>query len=210
MEYNEAFIAGKQKLARILKGKKGASSDPRIPPGQTVTKGFPVLDLGVKPDFDPATWRLHVYGLVEKELSLTYQDILAMPATALTKDFHCVTRWSKLDVTWKGVSFRDVVAAVKPKPAWRFLIQEGMDGYTTNVPREDLEQDNVILAYELEGKPIPREHGWPLRMIIPHLYGWKGSKFLRGLKFVEKDESGFWEVRGYHNHGDVANEERYS
>lgn len=211
MDYNEAFIKGKEKIARVFKDRKHEQgTDQRVPPGQTLTQGFPVLDLGVKPNFDSDTWRLHVYGLVEKEQHFTYNDLLTMPSTSLTADFHCVTRWSKLDVKWKGVLFKDFVALVKPKEAWKCLIQEGMDGYTTNVPRKDLECDNVLLAYELDGKPIPREHGWPLRMIIPHLYGWKGSKFLNGLKFTDNDEPGFWEVRGYHNHGDVLKEERYS
>ena len=211
MGYNEAYIQGKEKIARLFKERHHPQEkNQRIPPGQTVTKGFPVLDLGVRPEFNRATWNLHVHGLVEKELRLTFDDILAMPATSLTSDFHCVTSWSKIDVKWKGVLFGDFARIVKAKKDWRFLIQEGMDGYSTNVPREDLERENVLLAYELDGKPLPREHGWPLRMIIPHLYAWKGSKFLNGLEFSPTDEPGFWEVRGYHNHGDAMKEERYS
>jgi len=190
---------------------KNKNKDERpIPPGQHLVHNFPVLDLGIQPDFDQKTWKLRVYGLVEKEREFSYQDILKMPVSGLAADFHCVTSWTQQDVKWKGVLLKDFLKSVKPKPAWKFLIQESADEYSTNVPREDLEKDNVLLAYELEGKPLPREHGWPMRIIIPHLYGWKSAKFLRGLKFSDKDEPGFWEVRGYHNRGRVEEEERYS
>lgn len=209
MSYNESFIKAKETVANLFKEKKEQDrGDRRRPPGQVITKAFPVLDLGVKPDFDAKTWKLKVYGLV-KEREFTYGDILKMPSTSLSADFSCVTHWTKLDVKWKGILFKDIVKLVKPNDNWGFLIQESSDGYTTNVPREDLEQKNVLLAYELEGKPIPQEHGWPLRLIIPHLYAWKGAKFLKALKFTDKDEPGFWEVRGYHNHGDVWRSERY-
>ncbi len=210
-EINEKYIEAKEKLANLFRNKKHSENvNKRLPPGQYLTEKFPVLDLGVKPEFDKAKWSLKVYGLIEKELSFTYNKILKMPATNLTEDFHCVTSWSKFDVKWKGVSFKDFVKIVKPKDNWKYLIQYGTDGYSTNVPREDLEKNNVIIAYELEGKPISQEHGWPMRMIIPQLYAWKGSKFLNALKFVDKDEPGFWEVRGYNNHGDIWKEERYS
>lgn len=128
----------------------------------------------------------------------------------MTADFHCVTRWSKLDVKWKGVNWKYFLKIVKPDDNWKFIIQESADGYTTNVAREELEKSDVLLAYDLDGKPLPKEHGWPLRMIIPHLYGWKGAKFLKAIKFTDKDEPGFWEVKGYHNKGDAWKEERYS
>lgn len=210
MSYNQSYICAKEKVATLFRNKKEKDKgSSRRPPGQVITKAFPILDLGVKPDFDPKTWRLNVYGLV-KEKKFSYADILKMPSTSLTADFHCVTHWSKLDVRWKGILFRDFLNVVKPKTNWKFLIQESTDGYATNVPREDLEKKNVLLAYELEGKPLPREHGWPIRLIIPHLYAWKGAKFLKALKFADKDEPGFWEVRGYHNHGDALKQERYS
>lgn len=210
MGYNESYIKAKETVASLFREKKeNDRGDRRRPHGQIITEAFPVLDLGVKPDFDQKRWRLKVYGLVEKKQELAYDNILGMPATALTADFSCVTHWTKLDVKWKGVAFKDFVKFVKPKDNWRFLIQESADGYTTNVPREDLELENVLLAYELEGKPLSREHGWPLRLIIPHLYGWKGAKFLKALKFTDKDEPGFWETRGYHNHGDAWKQERY-
>ncbi|HLC58731.1 MAG TPA: sulfite oxidase-like oxidoreductase [Candidatus Nanoarchaeia archaeon] len=210
MKYNQSLIKSKEKIAKIFKDKKSKKNEnERIPPGQYQTEKFPVLDLGIKPNFDSKTYKLKVSGLIEKEIEFTYDQILKMPSIELTEDFHCVTHWSKLDVKWKGVSFKEFLKIIKVKPNWKYLIQYGMDGYSTNVPREDLEKENVILAYELDGQPIPQEHGWPLRIIIPHLYGWKSSKFLNALKFVEKDEPGFWETRGYNNHGDIWKEERY-
>ncbi len=133
---------------------------------------------------------------------------LTMLSPFVTLD--CVTHWTKLGVQWKGISLFDFEKIAKPKPEWKHLIQYSADGYSSNVPREDLERDNVLLAYELEGKPIPREHGWPVRLIIPHLYGWKGAKFVNALEFSATDKPGFWETRGYHNHGDAFAEERYS
>ncbi len=211
MSFNESLIKSKEKIARLFKDKKSKKNEnERIPPGQHLTEKFPVLDLGIQPDFDPKTYKLKVSGLVEKEIEFTYDKILKMPSKEINEDYSCVTHWSKLDVKWKGVPFKEFLKIVKPKENWKYLIQYGMDGYSTNVPREDLEKENVIIAYELEGKPIPREHGWPIRIIIPQLYGWKSSKFLNALKFVDKDEPGFWEVRGYHNHGNIWDEERYS
>ena len=204
--YNENYIKAKEILAK----RKSASHDQneaRTPPGQVITQRFPILDLGIKPVFDPKTWRLRVYGLVVERF-FSYEEILNMPRTEFTEDFHCVTRWSKQDVKWAGVLFSEFIKIIKPREEWKFLIQEGMEGYTANVSREDL--SNALLAYELEGKPLPTEHGAPLRIIIPHLYAWKGSKFLKGLKFTDKDEPGFWEVRGYHSRGNAWKEERYS
>ena len=213
MSYKEEYISGKEKIAKLFRGKHHEQTNDRIPPGQHVIDEFRVLDLGVQPDFDRSSWRLKVYGSLEgkKEYEFSYGDVLKMPSTKITADFHCVTSWTKFDINWKGISFKDFIKIIKPKDNWKFIIQESMDGYTTNTPREDLEKDDrVILAYELEGKPLPKEHGWPLRFIIPHLYGWKGAKFLKAIKFIEKDEPGFWETRGYNNRGDIWKEERYS
>ena len=135
---------------------------------------------------------------------------MKLPKSGLTADFHCVTRWSKYDVKWTGVRFVDLVQLVRPKDSAKFVIAESADGYTTNNLFSDLNKENVLLAYELEGKPIPKEHGWPIRVIIPHLYAWKGAKFLNGLAFTSIDHPGFWETRGYNNHGDPWLGERYS
>ncbi|MDO8556118.1 MAG: molybdopterin-dependent oxidoreductase [Nanoarchaeota archaeon] len=206
---NKVYVKAKEFAVKLHQQDHPRSSG-RVPPGQTVTQGFPVLDLGIRPEFNPRTFRFRVYGSVSQECLLTYDQVVKLPSKEFTEDFHCVTSWSKFDVTWKGISFSEIIKLVNPLPSWKFLVQEGLDGYTTNVPRADIEKKNVFIAFQLDGKPLPQEHGWPLRLIIPHLYGWKGSKFLTALKFVEKDEPGFWEVRGYHDHGDAFKEERYS
>ena len=184
----------------------------RLPPGQRLIgpDEFPVLDLGFRPEFDDS-YRFSVDGLVNNPIEFTYQELLDLPKTNLTADFHCVTRWSKYDIKWGGVAWQDLVELVKPQESAKYVIQYSLDNYSTNVPLSDLTgQKNIILAYELDGKPLPREHGAPARMIIPHLYGWKGAKFLHKLSFKSEDEPGFWETRGYHNHGDIWTEERYS
>lgn len=181
----------------------------RLPPGQRLTGGFPVLDLGVQPKMDMAAWRLKIGGLVAKELELSLEELKKLGPQAYTQDFHCVTTWSKFDVHWTGIPIKKIIELARPDPSWRHLIQWGRDGYSTNVPREDVERDDVFLVYELDGQPIPREHGY-VRLIIPHLYGWKTSKFLERLEFSATDKPGFWEIRGYHNHGEVWKEERYS
>ena len=213
-EYNKTYIEGKERVAGLFRRKPKGHGDPtkdRLPPGQhDIGKHFPILDLGYKPDFDPKTWRLKIYGAVENPVELTYQALRKLPKVGLTADFHCVTRWTKFDVQWSGVAWEEIEKLVKPKDTAQFVIQESSDGYTTNVPLEDLRERKAIVAYELFDEPLPREHGWPARVIIPNLYGWKGAKFLKGLKFTVEDEPGFWEVRGYNNHGEVWGEERYS
>lgn len=215
-ELNDAYIKAKQLVAKLGKKKPNEFEESnqkqinRLPPGQRITNGFPVLDLGYQPIFFEKKYRFEVTGLVENPISLTWEEFKKLPKIELTSDFHCVTRWSKFDVEWGGVLMKDLLALVKPKPEAQFVIQHGLDGYTTNTPIEALEAENVILAYELEGEPLPREHGGPLRMIIPQLYAWKGSKFLTKLEFIEEDELGFWETRGYSNTADPWKEERYS
>ncbi len=211
---NDAFVKAKELVAR--KGRETQKSalptgdNERLPPGQRLVTGFPVLDLGVKPIFFEKKYRFEVTGLVENPISLTWEELMSLPKSEITADFHCVTRWSKFDVTWGGVLLKDIIDTVKPKPSAKFVIQYGLDGYTTNTPLEALLDKNVILAYELDHEPLPREHGAPVRMIIPSLYGWKGSKFLTKLEFLDHDERGFWEVRGYSNTADPWKEERYS
>jgi DMSO/TMAO reductase YedYZ molybdopterin-dependent catalytic subunit len=203
-------VEGKLKILDFLKKRESKeSADPRLPRGQRLTKGFPVLDLGIKPEMNMTQWKLTVFGLVPQEQSFTLEQLKKIGLQEYTKDFHCVTSWSKFDVNWRGIPFKEFLKHVKPDKSWKHLIQYGEDGYTTNVPREDVERDDVFIAFELDGKPIPREHGY-VRLIIPHLYAWKTSKFLVKLEFSAVDKPGFWEVRGYHNHGDAFKEERYS
>jgi len=210
MQYDERKIKAKDTLLNIFRRQgKHKQENSRVPPGQHLTSGFPVLDLGVQPEMDMKTWKLEITGLVEKPGEYNLEQLKKLGIEKYTKDFSCVTSWTKLDVKWTGIPMKKILEFVKPKKDWKFLLQYGRDGYSTNVPREDVERDDCFLAFELDGKPIPREHGY-IRLIIPHLYGWKTSKFLFKLEFAAFDKPGFWEVRGYNNHGDVWKEERYS
>lgn len=191
----------------------------RLPDGQRLTTGFPILDLGERPNLTPANWRLRVWGEVENPVELSWDDFKKLPRARQVTDFHCVTTWSKFDVPWGGVRFADLAALVRPLERAKFVIQHGGEGYTTNTPLEELMDDDVLIADEfvlqIDGKDngwqeIPRERGGPVRLIVPKLYAWKGSKFLIGLRFCAHDEPGFWEVRGYNNHADPWRNERYS
>jgi DMSO/TMAO reductase YedYZ molybdopterin-dependent catalytic subunit len=169
-----------------------------------------VLHAGSVPRFDPATWDLRLYGAVENPLKLDYAAVRAKPATEATVDIHCVTTWSKLDTTWVGWSGVDVLQEVRPKPGARFVVAECEEGFTVNVLLDDLRKPNVMLAYKYGGRDLTPEHGFPLRLLVPHRYFWKSAKWVRALRFEERDEPGFWEVRGYHNNADYRGEERYS
>ncbi len=178
-----------------------------MPAGQHVTTGFPVLDLGIQPEMDLNTWKLQIFGHVEKPLELTFEQLKALGEEVFVKDMHCVTSWSKFDVPWKGVHMDKIIKIANPKAGWKHIIQYGADKYTTNVPKEDLY--DAFIAYEYDKKPLSREHGY-VRVMTPHLFAWKGSKFLIAIEFSVEDKPGFWEVRGYHNRGDAFKEERYS
>lgn len=208
-EYNEKMIAAKEKLLERFRSKERRSGDrqrDRLPPGQHLAKGFPVLDLGVRPKFYEPRWRFRVDG----EVDLSWAEFSALPREERTSDFHCVTTWSKLDVEWSGVLFLDIAALVQPKDSARFVIAEGSDYYTTNLPLEDCLDEDVLLADRLKGEPLPRDHGDPLRLVVPKLYAWKSAKFLNRLIFSSVDQPGYWEQRGYHRRGDPWNEERHS
>jgi DMSO/TMAO reductase YedYZ molybdopterin-dependent catalytic subunit len=203
------FIEAKIKLA-----KKGASPSPvseeeRIPNGQHRVTNFPVLDLGIHPKVSREEWRLKLFGLVGKEVELDWEQLSALPQIKDTSDFHCVTRWSQLDMEWEGVLARDVVALCEPLPDARFVTLHGYDNYTTNLPLEALLDDDVIIAHSVFGKPLTLEHGGPVRLVVPKRYGWKSAKWLKAIEFHQKDRPGFWEVRGYHNHADPWLEERF-
>jgi len=194
-------------------------AEKRLPDGQHLTQGFPILDLGTRPDIAPEEWTLKIWGEVENPVELGWDDWKKLPRSRQVTDFHCVTTWSKYDVPWGGVHFSDLAALVRPTMKAHFVVQHGGEGYTTNTPLEELMDSDVLIADEMvlqiNGKDngwqgIPRERGGPVRMIVPKLYAWKGSKFLVGLRFQERDEPGFWEVRGYNNHADPWRNERYS
>ena len=182
----------------------------RLPPGQKLTDGWPVLHYGGIPAIDLATWKFSVVGLVEEEASFTWDEFMALPQTTLRSDIHCVTHWSKFDNDWTGVKFTDILAKLKVKPEAKHVMLHSHGGYTTNVSLQELMDDDVLFAHSHNGKPLEKEHGWPLRMIVPKLYFWKSAKWVRGLVFMEDEKPGFWEMYGYHIHGDPFTEERYS
>ena len=182
----------------------------RLPPGQKLTDGWPVLQYGSIPGIDLATWKFSLVGLVDEEAHFTWEEFLALPQTTLRSDIHCVTHWSKFDNDWTGVRVRDLVERVRPKPAARHVMVHSFGGYTTNVSLAELLDDDVLLAHQHDGQPLTKEHGWPLRLVVPKLYFWKSAKWVRGLVFMDDEQPGFWEMYGYHMHGDPWAEERYS
>lgn len=182
----------------------------RLPPGQTATAKFPVLHHGSVPAVDLASWDLRAFGLVEKPLRYTYDDILALPRERMTVDIHCVTGWSKLDTVWEGVKFRTFMAGIRPLPEARFVLVHAEAGFTTNLPLETLLDDDVMMAYRYADAELTPEHGWPLRLVVPKKYFWKSAKWIRGFEFLAQDRLGFWESRGYNNHADPWLEERYA
>jgi DMSO/TMAO reductase YedYZ molybdopterin-dependent catalytic subunit len=182
----------------------------RLPPGQYFTDRFPVLHVGDVPSYpDRSTWAMVIGGEVEEQVVLTWEQLLAMPAVELTFDIHCVTKWSKLDTTWKGVKVTDLLALARPLPTATHLLSHAEYGYTANTPLADATVDNAIVAYEFDGQPLEPVHGYPARLIIPHLYFWKSTKWLRGLELLDHDQAGFWEQNGYHMYGDPFREQRF-
>jgi DMSO/TMAO reductase YedYZ molybdopterin-dependent catalytic subunit len=192
---------------------KLAGEDPlssRVPPGQHLARGFPVLTYGDTPVIQPEEWQLRIWGSVEKEVVLTWEDLLALPQHTFTADFHCVTRWSKLDVTWTGVRIPDVLQEVSICPEAKAVMQHCYGGYTTNLTLEEFIRPENYIVHTLEGERIPLEHGGPVRTLVPHLYAWKSAKWISGLEFLTEDQPGFWERNGYHMRGEPWAEERYS
>jgi len=184
--------------------------DQRVPAGQTLVKNFPVLDLGIKPDIPHHDWTLRIYGLVGNEVTLDWEAFSKLPQVRDISDFHCVTRWSQLDMDWEGARARDLLALAKPLDTARFVTLHSSDGYTTNLPLEALLDDDVIVAHSVLGGPLSREHGGPVRLVVPKRYAWKSAKWLKAIELHAEDRPGFWEVRGYHNEADPWKEERFS
>jgi DMSO/TMAO reductase YedYZ molybdopterin-dependent catalytic subunit len=181
----------------------------RLPPGQALTLKWPVLHYGSVPRFDPSRWDFRVAGQVEQPVRLTWDEFIALPKAIVTSDFHCVTRWSRFDNHWGGVLFREVMKLAKPKPTATHVLVHAEQGFTANVPLADLDRDNVLLATHHDGQPLEPDHGYPLRLIVPHLYAWKSVKWVRGLEFFDHDVAGFWERNGYHMYGDPWKEQRF-
>ncbi len=175
-----------------------------------MTIKWPVLHYGSVPHFDAAKWDFKISGLVETPLRLTWEEFRALPQVESTSDFHCVTRWSRLDNRWKGVRFTDVVERAKAKPEAEYVLVLAEEGYTSNIPLKDLLRPDVLFAFEHDGEPLTAEHGGPLRLIVPHLYAWKSVKWVRGFMLLDHDRLGFWERNGYHAYGDPWKEQRYS
>jgi DMSO/TMAO reductase YedYZ molybdopterin-dependent catalytic subunit len=187
--------------------KEGAA---RIPPGQHRTRGWPVLHAESIPRFDPATWRFRITGLVEVEAEWTWEEFRALPSITLTTDFHCVTGWSKLDNDWEGVAFREVADRVRPRPEAAHCVISAPSGYTANLALAVLLDDDVLFAWSHGGERLEPKHGGPMRLVVPKRYGWKSVKWANGVRFLDRDQRGFWEERGYHNNADPWPEERYS
>ena len=204
------MIEAKTALAKRGAKPSRAGDNPRIPAGQKQVVDFPVLDLGLEPDVSPTNWSLRLFGLVEHELEFSWSTFNALPQAERTTDFHCVTRWSQLDMNWKGVLARELIQRVRPLERAGFVTLHGADEYTTNLPIEALLDDDVMLAHSVLGKPLTPEHGGPVRLVVPKRYAWKSAKWLTGIEFHEEDRPGFWEVRGYHNDADPWQEQRFS
>jgi DMSO/TMAO reductase YedYZ molybdopterin-dependent catalytic subunit len=190
--------------------KDRAEHGDRLPPGQKLTDGWPVLHYGGIPDIDLKTWKFSVVGLVDEEVHLTWDDLMALPQTTRRSDIHCVTHWSKFDNDWTGVHIKDVMALLKPRADAKHVMLHSYGGYTTNVPLDELIDEDVLFAHSHNGKPLEKQHGWPLRLVVPKLYFWKSAKWVRGMVFMPDAKPGFWEMYGYHIHGDPWTEERYS
>jgi DMSO/TMAO reductase YedYZ molybdopterin-dependent catalytic subunit len=201
--------------AKVALAKKGlipskASENERIPAGQKQVTNFPVLDLGIRPNVNTTNWSLRVFGLVENPLEFNWIAFRSLPQIKDVSDFHCVTRWSQLDMVWEGVSARELLMQASPLPLAKFVTLHSYDGYTTNLPLEALLDDDVVIAHSVLGHALTAEHGGPVRMVVPKRYGWKSAKWLKSIELHAQDRPGFWEVRGYHNDAFPFLEQRFS
>jgi DMSO/TMAO reductase YedYZ molybdopterin-dependent catalytic subunit len=182
----------------------------RLPPGQSVTQDFPVLSAGPTPRVPLDTWRFTLRVGPKPIKQWSWAEFNALPMTGITRDIHCVTTWSKFDTSWEGVSIDDLFADAGLEPPTPWVLAHSIDDYSTNVPVKDLVGGRAMIAVAYDGKPIASDHGGPARLLVPHLYFWKSAKWVNGLQFTQKDEAGFWELRGYHMYGDPWQEQRYS
>jgi DMSO/TMAO reductase YedYZ molybdopterin-dependent catalytic subunit len=195
-------------ISRGFTGRRHDAPDPsRVPPGQYVTRDFPVLSAGPTPHVDPARWTFTIDGAVDEPVSWSWEQFLKLPAEEITRDIHCVTKWSKLDTRWTGVSVDRLLGAVSSEAEYVTAWSDG--GYTTNLAVEDVTGGRAWIVYRFDGEALEPEHGGPVRLLVPHLYFWKSAKWVRGLRLTVADEPGFWEGYGYHNHGDPWLEQRY-
>lgn len=207
----EKLVRTKEQWAKDGRALTGTTASPqeRRPPGQRITQDFPVLDLGIQPNLSQAEWTFSVAGRVARPLKWDWAAFMNQPQVTLTNDIHCVTTWSRYDNVWVGVSLRTLLKQVQPLPTASFVMLKSYDGYSTNLPLADLDRDDVLMAHTWQGQPLAREHGGPVRLVVPHLYFWKSAKWLRHMTFMDQDQPGYWEARGYHMRGDPWKEERY-
>jgi DMSO/TMAO reductase YedYZ molybdopterin-dependent catalytic subunit len=211
-EPNSKLIDAKRAWARAGRLLTGTTADPardRLPPGQKLVRDWPVLDLGAEPEVTPQRFRLDIDGAVARPISLMLDEFMALPQHDSISDIHCVTQWSRYDNHWQGVAARTLIDLVQPREEARHLVFHSYDGYTTNVRIDQFDQPDVFLVHRWEGKPLDRQHGGPVRVLMPRLYFWKSAKWIRRVEFSVADRPGFWERNGYHNNGDPWLEERY-
>jgi len=182
----------------------------RLPPGQMLTERFPILHEGEVPVYDLPSWSLRVFGEVDEERVFSWDDLMKLPRSRQVNDIHCVTRWSKFDTAWEGVRFRDLLPLLGVKPEAAYVMIHADQDYETNLPLADLLRDDVLLATHYDGEPLSPKHGWPMRLVVPHLYFWKSAKWIRGIEFMREDRPGFWERNGFHNVADPFQEQRFS
>jgi DMSO/TMAO reductase YedYZ molybdopterin-dependent catalytic subunit len=195
-------------VSRGFRGRKRDDVDSaRVPPGQYVTPDFPVLSAGPTPHTSLEVWDFEIVGELDEPRSWTWDEFRALPSEEVTRDIHCVTKWSKLDTVWRGVSVDTLLEGVETSA--EYVIEFADGGYTTNLPLADVRDGKAWVVYEYDGEPLEPEHGGPVRMLVPHLYFWKSAKWVRGLKLSAHDEPGFWEQNGYNNYGDPWKEQRY-
>lgn len=181
----------------------------RLPPGQSLTQKWPVLHVGSIPQYNLSDWDFKIWGAVKQPKRFTWQEFSALPQVTQTCDMHCVTRWSKFDSTFEGISVSEVMNHVELLPEANYVLVHADPGYTTNLPLADFLDEDVMFPLKYEGQPLTPDHGYPVRLLVPKLYLWKSAKWVRGLEFLAQDKAGFWEQYGYHNHGDPWQEERY-
>ncbi|MBE3552310.1 MAG: sulfite oxidase-like oxidoreductase [Kyrpidia tusciae] len=193
----------------MVGGGAAVAEEGRIPPGQFVTERWPILHAGRVPEIDLESWRLELFGRVEEPVQFTYSELMALPQTSYRCDIHCVTTWSKYDSLFEGVAFQEVLRRVRLLPDARYVLVHAYGGWTTNLPLEELLKEGVLLAHSHDGKSLTPKHGWPLRLVVPHLYFWKSAKWVRGFEFLAEDVPGYWEERGYHMLGDPWRSQRY-
>jgi DMSO/TMAO reductase YedYZ molybdopterin-dependent catalytic subunit len=204
----EIMLFGSDGGRREREGEMRAAG--RLPPGQSLTLKWPILHQGSVPRFEPAKWDFKIFGLVELPITLSWEKFGALSRTVVVADMHCVTRWSRFDNRWEGVAATEVVKLASPAVKARHVMVHAEHGYTANLPLDDLLRPTTLFAFDHDGAELPGEHGYPLRLVVPHLYAWKSVKWVRGLELLEEETPGFWEENGYHIYGDPFREQRYS